>query len=478
MGSSLNIPRHKTAIRRYAHSKPVALALGHGLIGPGVSVFDYGCGFGEDVRLLSEAGIEAAGWDPYHRPDVPPQPASCVNLGYVLNVIEDPGERTDTLRKAFDLAREFLIVSVRVDQALDGALSYADGYLTNHGSFQKLYTQAEFREYLNTALSRRPYVAGLGVAYVFKTEDAEASYLARQAIRPRKDHTGVIGSFAGDTVGAALLARTRELGRLPLPSEFPHYTELQDRFGPVTRLERLVSATIDRDTLAETRNQRREDILTYIAMLRLRGLKPPPFRRLPDETQADIKSLWTSYKGALEEANTFLFRMGKPELVRDGCARSPVGKLLPEDLYVHKSVEDRLPPLVRLILFAARQIVGDVEYDLVKVATDGRKVSFLRYPSFEEAAHPALESSLRVYLPTISFSKRDYTGSENPPILHRKETFIDPLHPAFATFAELTRAEEECGLLSRTDIGHRRGWEEALQEARVRVEGHSIVRLD
>jgi DNA phosphorothioation-associated putative methyltransferase len=157
-------------------------------------------------------------------------------------------------------------------------------------------------------------------------------------------------------------------------------------------------------------------------MLRLRGLKPPPVRRLPDETQADIKSLWPSYKGALEEANTFLFRMGKPELVREECARSRVGKLLPEDLYIHKSVEDHLPPLLRLILFAARQIVGDVEYDLVKVATDGRKVSFLRYPGFEEVAHPALESSLRVYLPTISFSMRDYAGSETPPILHRKET--------------------------------------------------------
>src|SRR5438045_61309 len=83
-----------------------------------------------------------------------------------------------------------------------------------------------------------------------------------------------------------------------------------------------------------SRKQRHEDILTYIAMLRLRGLKPPPFRKLPDETQADIKSLWTSYKGALEEANTFLFRMGKSELVREGCAQSPVGKLLPEDLYV------------------------------------------------------------------------------------------------------------------------------------------------
>lgn len=477
MSSQGSIARHRTAIRRYAHSKPVALALGHGLIGPGVSVFDYGCGFGEDVRLLSEAGVEAEGWDPFHRPEVPPRPADCVNLGYVLNVIEDPGERADTLRKAFELARALLIVSVRVDQALGGAPSYADGYLTNHGSFQKIYTQAEFREYLNTALGRRPYVAGLGVAYVFKTEDAEGSYVARQAIRPRKGRVDVVSAFAADALAAELLARTRELGRLPLQREFPQYAELQDRFGSLSRLQRLVSVAIDRETFADTRNQRREDILTYIAMLRLRGLKPPPIRRLSDETQADLKSLWPSYKGALEEANAFLFRMGRPELVRDECARSPVGKLLPEDLYVHKSVEDRLPPLLRLILFAAGQIVGDVNYDLVKMATDGRKVSFLRYPGFDELAHPALESSLRVYLPTTSFSMRDYVGSENPPILHRKETFIDPLDPSFGTFAELTRTEEERGLLSRTDIGHKNGWEEALRDAGVRVEGHSLVRV-
>jgi DNA phosphorothioation-associated putative methyltransferase len=478
MGTSINILRHKTAIRRYAHSKPVALALGHGLIGPGVSVFDFGCGFGEDVRLLADAGVQADGWDPFHRPGVPLRPADCVNLGYVLNVIEDADERAETLRKAFDLARSLLIVSVRVDQALDGAPSYADGYLTNHGSFQKIYTQAEFREYLNSALGRRPYIAGLGVAYIFKTEEAEGSYLARQAIRPRRERVDIAGMFAADGLAVELLDRTRALGRLPLQSEFPHYDELQERFGPLGRIERLVAAVIDRDTLVDTQKQRREDILTYIAMMRLRGLKPPPFRRLPYETQADIKSLWPSYKGALDEANTFLFSMGKPELVRAGCTQASVGKLLPEDLYVHKSVEDRLPPLLRVILFAARQIVGDVDYDVVKVSTDGRKVSFLRYPGFEEEAHPALEYSLRVYLPTISFSMRDYRDSQNPPILHRKETLVDPLHPAFGVFAGLSRAEEDCGLLSRSDIGHRRGWQEALREVRVRIDGHSVVRMD
>ena len=60
------ILRHRTAIRRRAHSRPVSLALAHGLVGPNLSFFDVGCGLGEDVRLLKESGIEAQGWDPYY----------------------------------------------------------------------------------------------------------------------------------------------------------------------------------------------------------------------------------------------------------------------------------------------------------------------------------------------------------------------------------------------------------------------------
>src|ERR1700728_4883825 len=175
---SAPILRHKTAIRRLGHSRPVALAQIHGLIGPDVSFFDYGCGFGEDVRLLRTAGIEAEGWDPHYRPTTARRPADCVNLGYVLNVIEKTQEREQTLRAAFDLARKVVVVSVRVDQSLNSGTEFSDGLVTNSGSFQKIYTQAEFREYLQAVLGRKPYMASLGIAYVFKDEAVEATYLA------------------------------------------------------------------------------------------------------------------------------------------------------------------------------------------------------------------------------------------------------------------------------------------------------------
>jgi hypothetical protein len=37
----------------------------------------------------------------------------------------------------------------------------------------------------------------------------------------------------------------------------------------------------------------------------------------------------------------------------------------------------------------------------------------------------------------------DYDQNANPPILHRKETFLRPAHPLHAKFARLTQQEEK-----------------------------------
>src|SRR5512143_3484144 len=81
------IERHKTAIRRKDFSLSVKCLLRDALVVPGKTFFDYGCGHGEDVELLSAHGVQASGWDPAFRPEEPRRPAEIVNLGYVLNVI-------------------------------------------------------------------------------------------------------------------------------------------------------------------------------------------------------------------------------------------------------------------------------------------------------------------------------------------------------------------------------------------------------
>ena len=439
-------------------------------------MFDYGCGKGEDLRYLCSAGIEATGWDPHYRPHTEHLQADVVNLGYVLNVIEDPAERQATLLKAYELARRVLVVAVRVDHSLDSGVELSDGLLTSRGSFQKFFKQNEFKDYLERVLGKRPHMAALGIAYVFRDEFFESSYLVSLAHkRIETSRMSALEQFSEDQVARRYVNLASTFGRPPVSTEFEDYAQLLERFGSPSRVERLTEQLLCPDALQETRRRRREDILTYVAMMRLQGLKPVPFRALPRELKADVKMLWSSYSDTLREGDAFLFQIGNAEAVYACCRSSPVGKKLPDATYVHRSAEEQLGALLRLLIFAARQVVGEVDYNVLKISTNGKSISFLSYSDFDDNAHPDLRYSVRVYLPRAEYSIRDYSDSANPPILHRKEMLVDPLYPNYIAFCELSAQEDQLGLLSRNDIGTREAWLVALAEIAVTIEGHKVV---
>ena len=140
--TALDIARHKTAISRTDFSRPIKLALMDGILSSETRILDYGCGRGDDLRLLASIGIEGMGWDPVHLPDGVLVSAPVVNLGYVVNVVENPRERLETLKKAWSLAQEVLILSARLtleERTLGLAGSLADGCVTSRGTFQKFY---------------------------------------------------------------------------------------------------------------------------------------------------------------------------------------------------------------------------------------------------------------------------------------------------------------------------------------------------
>ena len=62
-----------------------------------------------------------AGWDLVYAPNPARREADVVNLGYVVNVIEDPSERREVLRRAWSLARQILVVSARFRLKRKGA---------------------------------------------------------------------------------------------------------------------------------------------------------------------------------------------------------------------------------------------------------------------------------------------------------------------------------------------------------------------
>jgi hypothetical protein len=152
------VARHLTALVRYGFSAPVQALARYGFITPSTEVFDYGCGRGDDVRGLTANGIAAYGWDPHYAPDAPKREADVVNLGFVVNVIEDFEERVEALHGAYSLAKRVLAVAAMLaSQAAQPGRPYRDGFVTSRNTFQKYYTQAELAGFISEVLkSPRP----------------------------------------------------------------------------------------------------------------------------------------------------------------------------------------------------------------------------------------------------------------------------------------------------------------------------------
>ena len=470
----------RTAIRRSSLSRPVALALDDGVIHDERTFFDYGCGRGDDLLRLHKMGVPVSGWDPSFFPDEERQPADVVNLGYVVNVIEDPDERVVVLAAAWALARKVLIVSARLDwEAADSAVNLqGDGIVTGKRTFQKFFTQEELREWIERGLNRRPIAAAPGVFYVFRDETDAQSFAVNRVSRRRAipgieesqklvaDHKELI---------EPLITFVTERGRLPVDGELPIAPQLTQVFGSVARSFSLLRRITSAERWDRIRHERRADILVYLALAAFP--KRPRFGALPRELRHDIRAFFRSYKSGCAEADTLLFSAGDQEAVDRACRDAHVGKLLPDALYVHHTAVKHLPQVLRVYEGCGRQLAGTVDgVTLVKLFRRRARVSYLCYEDFDRVAHPALRSALVVDLKRLDLHFRNYMRASNPPVLHRKELFVADDYPARARFARLTSREEKFRLLDATStIGTRDGWQATLNRHRMKIRGHQVL---
>ena len=473
--------RHKTAISRMDYSRPVKIALVDGLIGPQATVFDFGCGRGDDVRHLALAGVQAQGWDPAHSANGKLVPAEVVNLGYVVNVIEDVEERAECLMRAWSFAERALIVSARLASEKPEFASvapYEDGFVTSIPTFQKFYDQSELKDWIEGHLSEPAVAAGPGVFYVFRDASDRLGFLASRYRRRASQFlpSVQISIDAHKDLLQPLIVFFEQRGRAPTEDELDDVVPIVERFGSLRRAFRLVERAYDPDEWTRITTARGEDLLIFLALSRFDGR--PRFGRLPLAVRRDVRAILSSYRQACEEADVALLAVGEMERVLRSARSSKVGKLTPSAIYVHESALDSLPPLLRLYEGCARGYIGRVDgANLIKLHTGEPMVSYLSYPQFDSDPHPALAEGLTVHLQTFRVRERDYRGSRNPPILHRKETFVAPDHPLRAKFSRLTRQEQAKGLYEHPSrIGTRRGWEEILAEKGVTLRGHRVVR--
>lgn len=469
-------------MRRTALSRPLQLALLHEIATPARSYLDYGCGRGDDLAELEERGFTATGWDPYYRPDGAKVPSDIVNLGFVVNVIEDPVERAEVVRSAWTLTKEALVVSARLEADRDEAhvAQMRDGWITRHGTFQKFFTHEELGAWLESVLGESPVPAGLGVFYVFRSAANREVYLAsrfrrrvtlprrRSADRMFEEHSELLTPLV-EFVGAR--------GRLPEGDELPDAAaDIETVFGSMRRAFRVVALVTSGEEWEHIRSERRVDLLVHLALARFHGR--PRWSDLGRAMQRDVRAFFSNYKAACREADDLLFTVGRPESIASAMRESSIGKQTGNGLYVHVAGLSDLPAALRIYEGCARALLGTVEdATLVKLHREEPRISYLAYPDFDSAAHPTLARSVLCDLREQRIRVTRYDTRSNRPILHRKELLVPPSYPRRDVFARLTAREEKLGLYDDPEyIGLEEGWLEVCRSHGIAFKGHSIRR--
>ena len=388
------ILRHRTALSRNGLSTPVQALWRHGLLEE-ATFFDYGCGRGDDLRALSQAGLEAQGWDPYFRPEGERRPAQAVNLGFVLNVIEDPLERRQALQGAWTLAERVLSVGVLIGgrTAWERHRLLADGVLTSRGTFQKYFTTAELETYVEAVTGRQPIAVAPGVVLVFRRDEDEQAFLrARQQQRPR----------------------------LPQP-ERPEKPEKPQKPPRAKRPEKpdaeRRSARVPLP-VPELEQGQREDLLVYLALQLFERRRS--FTALPVDVQADIRIGWGSLPKALDDAKTLLFGAGKPEAVAAACqlaADQGLGSYeRGEGLHVLADRLPRLPALLRVYVGCGERLYGEAGgADALKIHDRSGKLTLLHYDDFCGQPIPLLVERVKIDLPRLRIDFFEYDGQPYAP---------------------------------------------------------------
>jgi hypothetical protein len=553
MASAVVVERHKTAMTRYDLSKPVKTLLEYGMLKTGTTFFDYGCGQGSDVRGLQALGHEAEGWDPVHRPDVAKREADVVNLGYVLNVIEDPAERVEVLVDAHRHARKVLVVAGLINETVDTARArqFSDGVLTRANTFQKFFEQQELQQYVEDALHTTAVPVALGIFYVFREPTDQQDFLsarsrraidwaqisarlglggpqtlwkalyeqhkdllngfgrialelgrlpettefpalmelsgklgsAKRALRAYVQGGGVAGLSWDEVrvrfgIGQApkrrwelLYEEHRELldafwalmlqrGRLPEPEEFPQFGELREKVGSPKQALRMFVQKGGEDEMRRAAENRKRDLLVYVALANLR--KKVPFGHLSQVLRWDIREFFGNYTRALEKGIELLYAAGDSGEIELACEELKVGWQDEQALYLHRSLLDELPPVLRAYIGCATALFGDVsQADVIKLHKASGKATFLVYDDFEGNALPELHHRIKVNLRTRWVQVFDH--SKDGQLLYFKERLLSPMHPNRTVMEKFSAKLRKLGVPEGASLGPNKALFEQLR---------------
>uniref|UniRef100_UPI003D8A62E7 DNA phosphorothioation-associated putative methyltransferase n=1 Tax=Gordonia sp. B7-2 TaxID=3420932 RepID=UPI003D8A62E7 len=464
--------RQRTAIARSTLSMPLRTALRDRILVSERSVFDYGCGRGEDIRRLTHMGFEVAGWDPFYRAEAERTPADVVMLTYVLNVIEDASERRQALAAAWELSKEVLVVSCRLtwEKAQVVGDAHGDGVVTTRNTFQHLFTTNELRQLVDSVTGVRSVSPAPGIVYAFRTEQLRLQFLSQDTItRHAWAESEDLTSAIHDVVSFA-----EQRGRAPLLEEMPPTIAALVATVSRTEIGALIKKGADPAKLAEGAKRSTLDTLLYLGITIFSGR--PRFVDLPIGVQADVRSHFQSYREACARADRLLLKIKDDRYIR-GAMTNSVGKMTATALYVHERAVPRMPVVLRLYEHCGSVAAGRPEdWNILKLDHRGRRVSWSQYPGFDKDPHPKLAWTFGVDMATLESKFQSFIDRDNRPLLHRKEEFVAPDDVYADKYRRLTTSEVKHGLYANpTLIGLEQGWNAELARCRVLLRGHRVV---
>ena len=493
---SARVARHLTALTRSNLSAPMQCLARHGFLDGSLSVFDYGCGKGDDIRNLTNNEISVSGWDPYFAPDQPKQSADIVNLGFVINVIENYQERLEALLGAYELARTVLVVSAMLfnQNALKGQ-AFNDGVITQRNTFQKYFTQAELKELIGDTLETDAIPVAPGIFFIFKDQDAEQRFLlgrqrsrrnvlrlSRRPIAPalpklsRHEKKYIAVKHLLDP----LWLQTLELGRLPDKSEIDSLIELTEAFGTINKALDFMLQQHDESLLDQARQSRIDDLITFFALQTF--AKRKPYKRLETGLQKDIKAFFGDYPNAIATAKSVLFQISNIELIEAACQQATergIGFLdQGEALHIHTTMVQELPALLRIYIGCATVLYGDIEQaDLIKIHIQSGKLSLMRYDDFINQPLPRLLERVKINLREQIFDLYQYGEEFEPTYLYQKSRYINEEFPYYAEQLNFDEQLQALNLVELSGYGPKPDeFCRALAVARWEVDGFKLIR--
>lgn len=452
----VNIKRHRTAINRGSLSAPMQGLARHGYLDGDFSVFDYGCGKGDDILELEAHGIDVTGWDPVFRSEGLKKAADIVNLGFVINVIEERTERIEVLQEAYGLATKLLVVSAMLgrDSKSNHFKPYKDGVITSRDTFQKYFSQAELKKFLEASVNAQAFAVAPGVFFVFTDSLAEQTFLSnRQRVQRTWRQITRRDAITRNVDFGRLVEKNKELvggfwncclnlGRLPANDEYEGSSELRRKFGSHRKAFEALEVFYDNEEYLLAREGRVEDVVVYFALSFFRTREA--YKKMPLSLQRDIKSFFGTQAVALEVAKKSLFSIAKVEAITEAClfAREELqeGRLEDDHSYVvHRSVVNSLPGILRIYVGCAAELYGDLDsVDLVKIHMTSGKVSLMIYDDFSRRL-PILKERIKIKMREQSIDWFDYDDVDVKQPLYLKSAYMNETYSDFQSQQEFDR---------------------------------------